>query len=468
MQQQTGIEFTAKASRQFVTPDDNNAIALVGLKPIHKGPTRQYQEGNFSLALTIDCSGSMDDPENPQSSVTKLDRAIEGLREIAGQIRSNDRFSLIAFDDHVAPMITGASGEERHRILNAIDQLRCRFHGGTNVYGALEQAYANLQTSEMSLNPVQTVILLTDGEITVGRGEKDCCRLATKMAEQGIVIDTLGYGTNYHIDFITELVEPSGGSQTYALTMADVHNALKLIFSGMRKVGIINVKLTFDFPQKVKVGSLYHGVYKVNTDRLESIRCYSRVPISASGRQVNVTVGQLEMDKGQIFALELSPSISGSQTGETNLVEVQLSYSVLRGQPQQESRSISVKVTQDQLEAKGSHDFQILGLVDELKHSKYVFELGEAQRRKDNKRVFSVLNWLIEDSKNHGWTEKLQEYEQLLQQLKQWGEINEVIVKAARSVSRSTSSVAGIITEKPAERVEETPPVKRKTPFGKF
>ncbi|WP_176236544.1 vWA domain-containing protein, partial [Candidatus Hakubella thermalkaliphila] len=138
----------------------------------------------------------MDDPENPQSSVTKLDRAIEGLREIAGQIRSNDRFSLIAFDDHVAPMITGASGEERHRILNAIDQLRCRFHGGTNVYGALEQAYANLQTSEMSLNPVQTVILLTDGEITVGRGEKDCCRLATKMAEQGIVIDTLGYGTN--------------------------------------------------------------------------------------------------------------------------------------------------------------------------------------------------------------------------------------------------------------------------------
>lgn len=468
MKLRNGLEFTINISRDSVTCQDNQVIIVVGLTPTYTGFPRQWQEGNFSLALTIDCSGSMNYPETEGSSVTKLDRAIQSLEQIAQQIRDKDRFSLIAFDHRCQTIISAASGEQRQEILNSFDRLR-NFGGDTNIYAALEQAFTNLNTPDMMANPVRRVILLTDGEITWGRDEEDCCKLAAKMAEAGIIIDALGYGTNYHIDFITQLVESSGGSQTYALTMDQVHNTLQSIFSAMRKVSATDVKLTFDFPLEVETGDLYQGVYQVNSDALESMRCYSRVPVSASRRQVSIMVGQVEIDRGKIIALDVRPRISSGQTGTVTLAQVQLSYSSPSGQSHQESRTICVEVTDDPIKARGSYDLRLLGLIDELRHSKCVFDLGQAQRRGDYVRLLRTLEQLIEDSKKHGWKKRQEEYEQLLDEYRRTGRLNEVIVKAARSVSSSTSSgIKRVLIGQPADEGKMRPlPIKRKSPFQK-
>ncbi|MEM8709878.1 MAG: VWA domain-containing protein, partial [Planctomycetota bacterium] len=112
------------------------------------------------LTFVVDTSGSM-----LEKAYTKETRLQVAQRELTGAIESlanGALFHVIAFAEVPRPLSESpstASDRTRARMIEAVGRLRAG--GGTNVYRALQEAFA--------VDGIDTVYLVSDGDPTVGR-----------------------------------------------------------------------------------------------------------------------------------------------------------------------------------------------------------------------------------------------------------------------------------------------------------
>jgi Ca-activated chloride channel homolog len=167
------------------------------------------------LVAVVDVSGSM--------SGEKLTQAKAALDQLLASLHPGDRFRLIAFESGVrrfAAEWTPVTSATRQR---AVDWVRAlETGGGTNIAGALDEAYS-LPPAEGALG---VVVFLTDGLPTVG--DQDPERIAARAEERRGAFRVFSFGIGFDVNayLLDRLTEQARGSTEYITPGGDIEQAV--------------------------------------------------------------------------------------------------------------------------------------------------------------------------------------------------------------------------------------------------
>jgi Ca-activated chloride channel family protein len=154
-----------------------------------------------SIALAVDSSGSMDGEKIEQAKAAAL-----GLIK---QLRPTDQLSIISFADTVSVQLPASRVGNAREVTSAVKTLSVG--GLTAMYDGLEAAFKQARQASQEAGTVSRVLLLTDGNPTVGRTDgKDFIALGQAMREAGITITAIGIGNDYN-EFLLQKIAESGG-----------------------------------------------------------------------------------------------------------------------------------------------------------------------------------------------------------------------------------------------------------------
>lgn len=161
----------------------------INLPPIH-------------ICLIVDISNSM--------RGRRLDMVKANVRHLLQKLHSNDRISIVAFNDRAVIAVPPSEARELYQIESALTMLSPG--GGTEIFQGLQKGF-DLIHNEMDRDSLRQMILITDGH-TYG-DEIECLRLANDSREAGIPINALGIGDEWNDTFLDQLAAISGGNAVY-------------------------------------------------------------------------------------------------------------------------------------------------------------------------------------------------------------------------------------------------------------
>lgn len=186
-----------------------------------------------AFTICLDRSGSM-------NSEKKFDYALKACEGVVQNLRSNDLFSLVTFDEHMEVVIPLGTLDHRERILSLISEL---YTGGmTNLSGGWQVASNELKKAEPGM--LKRMLLLTDG--IANRGIIDDRKLITLvgdgMRNDGIRTSCLGFGESYPEDLLSDLATHATGNfydvdtkdKLPAVFAAELEGALRISMENLR------------------------------------------------------------------------------------------------------------------------------------------------------------------------------------------------------------------------------------------
>jgi Ca-activated chloride channel homolog len=186
----------------------------------------------LNIALVLDISTSM---QGARLDVVKA-TAIELLR----QIRPQDYFSIIAFNDRANIALEAGSHINIRKAEGHIRSLRAS--GGTEIFKGLQAGQNEIRRNGQ---PEQTkhIILITDGH-TYG-DEVGCQRLADEAAKQNIGLSSLGIGSKWNDALLDNLAARTGGNCIYIYNPQDIRQYLTQKLNRLEKAYVEGFKFSF-------------------------------------------------------------------------------------------------------------------------------------------------------------------------------------------------------------------------------
>jgi len=165
-----------------------------------------------NLGIVLDRSGSM--------SGKKIAKAREAAVEALRRLNRNDVFSLVVYDHEVQSLVPAQSAGLTEWIESRIHGIRPG--GNTALFGGVSQGAAELRKN--IVNPyIHRLILLSDGLANVGPSTPgDLARLGTGLLKEGISVTTVGVGTDFNEDLMTQMAEASDGNHYFVESSVDL------------------------------------------------------------------------------------------------------------------------------------------------------------------------------------------------------------------------------------------------------
>ncbi|MBM2839867.1 MAG: von Willebrand factor type [Bacteroidetes bacterium] len=157
-----------------------------------------------NVAVVIDRSGSMADAR-------KIDYARAALLTVIDELRSNDIFSLIMYDNEVDVLRPAKRvGSDKRYIRELVDQIYPR--GSTNLGGGMIEGFHQVGRNA-AIDYVNRVILISDGLANQGITDpRELRRIAGNNIAKGISLTTMGVGLEYNENLMVGLSESGGGN----------------------------------------------------------------------------------------------------------------------------------------------------------------------------------------------------------------------------------------------------------------
>ncbi|MGE0740578.1 MAG: von Willebrand factor type A domain-containing protein [Hyphomonadaceae bacterium] len=173
----------------------------------------------LNLVLLLDVSGSMNAPN-------KLPLLQQSFRLLIDQLNERDRVAIVVYAGAAGTVLEPTPGNERGRILAALDSLRPG--GSTAGAEGLRQAYA-LAEQNFDRNSVNRVIIGTDGDFNVGIADPEQLQdFVERKRETGIYLSVFGFGEgNYNDALMQRLAQNGNGVATYIDTLNEARRVLR-------------------------------------------------------------------------------------------------------------------------------------------------------------------------------------------------------------------------------------------------
>lgn len=196
-----------------------------------------------AFCAVVDRSGSMAGPP--------LAHAKEAAKVAVRNLRPQDRFALVIFDDGARTVIPLQPATNKQAFYDVID--RITDGGGTNLTGGWMLGRDELQKAEAGAT--RRLLLLSDGQLNQGIVEPAAVRqvVVAGLEHDGVRTSCLGFGDNYNEDLMAELARATNG-QFYD---ADSPETLSGIFAaeleGLQKLSVQNLRVRLqplDFCEK--------------------------------------------------------------------------------------------------------------------------------------------------------------------------------------------------------------------------
>lgn len=154
-----------------------------------------------ALALVIDSSGSM------EGEKMVLSRA--AARAAVMMLGPSDSLGVISFDSGAHEIIPMQKIGQRSHMLPMIGRIRAG--GGTNMFPAMRQAFAELARVEAS---VKHMIVLTDGQTNPG----DFLGLVEQMKDAGITVTSVAIGQDADVNLLRRIANAGGGKVYHVIS----------------------------------------------------------------------------------------------------------------------------------------------------------------------------------------------------------------------------------------------------------
>lgn len=216
-----------------VTPGDD-------LKPIAEGK---------DWVFVLDVSGSM------QGKYATL---ADGVQRALKQMRANDRFRIVLFNDTSRELTSGFVNATPDMVAHYSDAVsRIVPAGGTNLYAGVQQGLDSLEADRTS-----AIVLVTDGVANVGETAQR--KFIELIRKKDIRLFTMVMGNSANEPLLNALTKASGGFAVNISNSDDVVGQLlaaasKVTHEAMHGVTVsINGVKTADITPK-DIGSLYRG-----------------------------------------------------------------------------------------------------------------------------------------------------------------------------------------------------------------
>ncbi|MDM8555013.1 VWA domain-containing protein, partial [Desulfococcaceae bacterium HSG7] len=198
-----------------------------------------------NLVFLLDVSGSM-------NSHDKLGLLKKGFKLLTEQLRDKDRVAVAVYAGAAGLVLPSTSGDAKHTILKAIDNLRAG--GSTAGAQGIKLAYKTALDNFIE-NGNNRVILATDGDFNVGvSSDGELVRLIESQREKQIFLTVLGFGTgNLKDSKMEKLADKGNGNYAYIDNLLEAKKVLVKEMGGTLHTIAKDVKLQVEFnPAHVK------------------------------------------------------------------------------------------------------------------------------------------------------------------------------------------------------------------------
>jgi Ca-activated chloride channel family protein len=290
-----------------------------------------------AFSLVLDRSGSM--------AGSPLEAARRAAHTVVQNLRRDDLFSLVVFDDVAQTILPLAPVVSRQQARSLIDRIGAG--GSTNLSGGWMLGRDQLKAAPAGT--LKRLLLLTDGQLNVGIVEPQLVKRVVSggLEAEGIRTSCLGFGDGYNEDLLADLAKSTGG----AFYDANQGDKLPGIFAaeldGLQKTVVVNLRV------RMRVLGFVEG--------FSSLAEYTMVSLP-DGR-TEVQVGDLVSDEQRIVVFDLrvlpiplvAPGVPAASLDGEALLEVEVVYDEISETgiaSKSERHTIRVRPTQDPADVK--------------------------------------------------------------------------------------------------------------------
>lgn len=203
---------------------------------------RNEERSPVNLGLVLDRSGSM--------SGSKIAKAREAAIEALHRLSEADLFSLVAYDHQVQTLVPAQAVRHTEGIEAQIRRIQPG--GNTALFGAVSQGAAEVR-KHLDAPYVHRVVLLSDGLANVGPSNPaDLARLGAALLKEGISVTTVGVGTDFNEDLMTQLAERSDGNHYFVESSQDLPRIFAAELGDVLSVVARKVIIEIDCPPGIR------------------------------------------------------------------------------------------------------------------------------------------------------------------------------------------------------------------------
>lgn len=314
------LSITTRLSHPFVMMGTNDVYLTADIKAVEqKGSSRSP----VNLALVIDRSGSM--------SGFKLNQAKQAARTLVGQLRSEDRLTIVHYGSDVKAMEgIFATPENQDRLLAYIDGIWD--DGGTNIGAGLSTGRDLLLKAKHDFK-VNRMVLISDGQPTEGiTDHSSLINIVREVRQAGISVSSIGVGTDFNEQLMESFAEVGAGAYAYLQDAAQLQQIFQKDLNAAGTQVARNVTITV----KVPAGA-----------RLVRTLGYTPIARSTSGSEELVTIALPDFAAGTSERVVLQLSVDGTSDGAAvDVSQLTLNYTdLLASQPVTTNALVRANVT---------------------------------------------------------------------------------------------------------------------------
>ncbi len=189
-----------------------------------------------NLVLILDRSGSM--------TGHKLAKAKEAAIAAMHRLSERDLFSLVTYDHNVTTLVPPQSAANSKWIEARIRSISAG--GNTALFGAVSQGAAEVRKHQNE-NYIQRMILLSDGLANVGPSSaSDLGRLGAALLKEGISVTTIGIGTDFNEDLMTQLASRSDGNHYFVESSRDLPRIFAAELGDVLSIAASKIRIEID------------------------------------------------------------------------------------------------------------------------------------------------------------------------------------------------------------------------------
>ena len=202
-----------------------------------RAPTETGREP-LNFVAVLDISGSM--------GGTKIQSAIEAVRQAVQRLHDGDFFSLVTFSTDVrCPLASKRVDAGFRRVIQSSLQ-EIRAGGQTALCGGLETGITQALTHTQKTN---LVLVLSDGQANVGETDVEAIgRRAIDARAKGITVSTLGVGQDYNEALMAEIAIDGGGRFYHIANAAQIGAYLSGELGEMASLAARNATVVLNLP----------------------------------------------------------------------------------------------------------------------------------------------------------------------------------------------------------------------------
>ncbi len=306
------VALNASVNRTYIAPNQKTILYLeLTIQRLVSGNKKEsFTPLPKNIGFLIDKSGSM--------SGEKIKKAKTAAKDLIDRVKKGDNVSIMTFSDSysLVDTINIKTKSDKNKIKQKVDTIS--ISGGTNMYNGIKNSGDQLKRK--NIENVRSLILLTDGQPTDGKSEKQYTELARNLRENGITIYCIGIG-NYNEEFLASIGENSGGKWFHLKNMnkllpiinttlqrieATTHTAPKLNLRPINKVTI-------------KKENNEYEIYKAEPN----LHKVTNIAYSSGSNEYSFPISDIRINENQKYftTLEVEP-LQGE--GERRIVNIRL------------------------------------------------------------------------------------------------------------------------------------------------